>query len=162
MWYIGTDNKDYIAHFGILGMKWGVRRYQNPDGSLTDAGKKRYSRVVGSKGDISVVERKTKGFYDIINKDSKKVGRAIIDDEGDNDHLDWIGINEKYRRNGYGQTALNIIMKDSKKRGKKTMTLEAAGLDPAAAHVYSKMGFKEIENVDSDLWNDLLVMKKKL
>lgn len=32
----------HLQHHGILGMKWGVRRYQNSDGSLTDAGKKRY------------------------------------------------------------------------------------------------------------------------
>lgn len=30
-------------HHGIKGMRWGVRRYQNKDGTLTDAGKKRYS-----------------------------------------------------------------------------------------------------------------------
>ena len=33
----------YIAHHGIVGMKWGVRRYQNKDGTLTNAGKTRYS-----------------------------------------------------------------------------------------------------------------------
>lgn len=32
----------YLAHHGIKGQKWGVRRFQNDDGSLTSAGKKRY------------------------------------------------------------------------------------------------------------------------
>lgn len=36
-------NEQELYHHGIKGMKWGVRRYQKKDGSLTDAGKKRYS-----------------------------------------------------------------------------------------------------------------------
>lgn len=39
-----TYNADYLEHHGILGQKWGRRRFQNQDGSLTPAGKERYSR----------------------------------------------------------------------------------------------------------------------
>lgn len=42
-YYGVTRSSDYLAHHGILGQKWGVRRFQNKDGSLTAAGKKRYS-----------------------------------------------------------------------------------------------------------------------
>ena len=37
-----TNYSNELSHYGILGMKWGVRRYQNADGSLTSAGKARY------------------------------------------------------------------------------------------------------------------------
>lgn len=37
------NGEDYIAHYGVRGMKQGVRRWTNPDGSLNDAGKRRYN-----------------------------------------------------------------------------------------------------------------------
>lgn len=44
---IQGDN--FLQHHGILGMKWGVRRYQNSDGTLTSAGKKRYGSGKGER-----------------------------------------------------------------------------------------------------------------
>lgn len=35
----------YLMHYGVKGMKWGIRNYQNADGSLTEAGRKRYAIV---------------------------------------------------------------------------------------------------------------------
>ena len=39
-------SQDYLAHYGIKGQKWGVRRWQNEDGTFNEAGKKRYFNVV--------------------------------------------------------------------------------------------------------------------
>jgi len=39
---MNNNYTDYLCHYGVEGMKWGVRRYQNSDGSYTDAGRQRY------------------------------------------------------------------------------------------------------------------------
>lgn len=65
-WIIG----DELYHHGIKGQKWGVRRYQNEDGSYTEEGKKRYG--IMPSGRMS-----TKGqarYYKDLRKQAKKEG----------------------------------------------------------------------------------------
>lgn len=60
-------NKDELKHYGILGMKWGVRRYQNKDGTLTPAGKKRYDQDVRTN-----LSKKKDSRIDTSNPDPKR------------------------------------------------------------------------------------------
>lgn len=65
MYYIGTVPcipSDELAHFGIPGMKWGVRRFQNKDGSLTNQGQARYAKI----------------FNDVIGKGSSSERRGLF------------------------------------------------------------------------------------
>lgn len=56
--YASNDYRVYLAHHGVKGQKWGVRRYQNADGSYTSAGKSRYG-----VGDGQQSSGAKKGFW---------------------------------------------------------------------------------------------------
>lgn len=64
-----------LWHYGVKGMKWGVRRFQKKDGTLTSAGKKKYQ---GSRGDI---EKEYKNYNE--NDDWGKIASEINSKSGD-------------------------------------------------------------------------------
>lgn len=64
----------YLEHHGILGQKWGVRRYQNKDGSLTDLGRKRYYRKQYVNDDMTLTDKGRKAFDKAIDNMSKRAG----------------------------------------------------------------------------------------
>lgn len=62
---------NYIAHSGIKGQRWGVRRYQNEDGTLTEEGKQRYGYYDRSDG-----SKDYKRLQKDAEKDAKEYARA--------------------------------------------------------------------------------------
>lgn len=59
---------DYLIHYGVPGMKWGVRRYQNKDGAYTTKGRRRYFNGLN----------KVRISYELIRKLIRKQKRLII------------------------------------------------------------------------------------
>lgn len=120
-----------LAHYGIRGMKWGVRRFQNSDGSYTSAGKKR-------KQEVSVHE-------DYANAHSKKSVKSMSNAE----------LKARNNRLQMEQQYANLTRKTS--RGKQAVQtfIKTAGLLSGAMAAYGT--YKRIGNQAVDALGDYVL-----
>lgn len=72
--------KDFLAHHGIKGQKWGVRRYQNADGSLTDEGRKRQNLRRRVSENIKTTDDANQIVRSLSDKEKKLLGASLNED----------------------------------------------------------------------------------
>ena len=119
--YINYDDPNYLAHHGIKGMKWGVRRYETAGGHLTSEGKKRYAKyykAVSDKVSNAATNAKKKAG-DSAAKAKKAAaniakGAAIVGGLAAAGYLGKIGMEEaaSFRNNSLAKKAAESLMSD--------------------------------------------------
>ena len=146
--YNCSSRNEELYHHGIKGMRWGIRRFQNPDGSLTKAGIRRYGdkspyEVTTSDGDTFRVSKGSKNNY---NTRSSKVTKTWgqhnkeVDDAKANKQSDKPkskhrqNLEAKYRAMGYDEK--HAAERAAKRIKTEKIIAATAGLTVAAASAY--------------------------
>lgn len=134
-----TPYPNELMHYGILGMKWGIRRYQNPDGSWTEEGRRRYGADVGparrnvesAKANYAAAKKKynRETYYGLIAADEKAIKtRALAKRE-----IEWA---KQDLRTEKAKARLNEETKSkSKHRLKLEQQYRKNGMSPEEAEV---------------------------
>lgn len=99
------DNNE-LTHWGIRGMRWGVRRYQNKDGSLTAAGKNRL---------------KTEDYHEDYNKAHSSKSVKTMSDKELRERLNRLQMEKQYsqiskREKSFGEKFVTGVLTDAAKQ----------------------------------------------
>lgn len=97
------NQEEYLAHHGVIGQKWGVRRYQNYDGSLTALGRKHRGLGENSSKAVKTIEKaikKRRAEKRAIREEARKASRArAVELETERQAQQHQKLKEEIRRN---------------------------------------------------------------
>lgn len=86
--YTGEDHSTFLQHYGILGQKWGQRRWQNPDGTFNEEGKQRYFGKKNSEEKIGGLTPKifSNPLYsmDLITRNQNRINQINLQNQNQN------------------------------------------------------------------------------
>ena len=154
--YFGDIDYDKLEHYGIKDQKWYQRRFQNPDGSLTAAGKERYGEwKPAERKKVTLKQTKDKdgsSRYNIETETGEKVGNISTYHQSDDSlRVSWIGVDKKHKNSGYASSAMNNLIEDAKSKGYKKVTVVIPKDKADIQHIYGRLGFKPSdENLTKD------------
>lgn len=177
--------EEALEHFGVKGMKWGVRKERASSTNLTGLVKEDIVRTTPN-GDVLTLSAKppnkfnkamafaSKNYAESYNKGAwltikdkqgKKIGDANLWHKSDKElYLNWISINKSARGQGYATEILKAAAQYGQAKGLERMILEVPGNAPDARHIYEKLGFevtRELAPRGSALWDGLTEMEYK-